>query len=249
MAEEIKTKKKKRGKGLLITAIILIILAGIGFLGYKTLKIAKVEVKGNSIVSTDTILSLADIQTGESLLSVSNSEVENNIEKNPYLIFVGIDRIFPDTIVINVKERTPKALIEYMGSYVITDGDGFILEINESNANSTVPKIKGIVVKTTTVGDIIVIDNKYQLSQLKEIIAALEKEEVYDIITEINMSDPNAIVMTTNDGYTVKLGEFENIQYKIRFFKTTREQLIQMGKIGGSIDITTGTKAYYEPAN
>lgn len=249
MAEESKTKKKKRGKGLLITAIILIILAGIGFLGYKTLKIAKVEVKGNSIVSTDTILSLADIQTGESLLSVSNSEVENNIEKNPYLIFVGIDRIFPDTIVINVKERTPKALIEYMGSYVITDGDGFILGINESNANSTVPKIKGIVVKTTTVGDIIVIDNKYQLSQLKEIIAALEKEEVYDIITEINMSDPNAIVMTTNDGYTVKLGEFENIQYKIRFFKTTREQLIQMGKTGGSIDITTGTKAYYEPAN
>lgn len=249
MAEEIKTKKKKRGKGLLITAIILIILAGIGFLGYKTLKIAKVEAKGNSIVSTDTILSLADIQTGESLLSVSNSEVENNIEKNPYLIFVGIDRIFPDTIVINVKERTPKALIEYMGSYVITDGDGFILEINDSNPSSTVPKIKGIVVKTTTVGDIIVIDNKYQLSQLKEIIAALEKEEVYDIITEINMSDPNAIVMTTNDGYTVKLGEFENIQYKIRFFKTTREQLIQMGKTGGSIDITTGTKAYYEPAN
>lgn len=249
MAEEIKTKKKKRGKGLLVTAIILIILAGIGFLGYKTLKIAKIEVKGNSIVSTDTILSLADIQAGESLLSVSNSEVENNIEKNPYLIFVGIDRVFPDTIVINVKERTPRALIEYMGSYVKTDGDGFILEIVESSVSSTVPKIKGIVVKTTTVGDIIVIDNKYQLSQLKEIIAALEKEEVYDIITEINMSDPNAIVMTTNDGYTVKLGEFENIQYKIRFFKTTREQLIQMGKTGGSIDITTGTKAYYEPAN
>jgi len=243
----IETKKKKKGKGLLIVAIILIIISGIGFLGYKTLKIANIDVKGNSIISKEDIITLSDIQLGESLLAISNSKVEEKIEKNPYLIFDGLDRVFPDTIIINVKERVPKALVEYMGSYVQINGDGYILAIKDGTADNTLPIIKGIEVKTTTVGSTIEIDNKYQLDQIKEIIAALEKEEVYDIITEINMKDPNAIVLSTNDGYTVKLGEFENIKYKINFFKATRDQLIQMGKTGGTIDITTGDKAYYEP--
>lgn len=240
-----KDKKKKKGKGLIIIAIVLIIIAGIGFLGYKTLKIANIDVKGNSIVSKEDIISLAGIQTGESLLSVSNSKVEENIEKNPYLIFDGIDRVFPDTIIIKVKERAPKALIEYMGSYVEVDKNGYVLKIHDNTNGNTLPIMKGIEVKTTTVGSTIEIDNKYQLSQITEIIASLENEEVYDIITEINMTDPNTIVMSTNDKYTVKLGEFENIQYKIRFFKSTRDQLIEMGKSGGTVDVTTGDRAYY----
>ncbi len=249
---EVKTKtkaKKKKGKWLIIVAVILVILTGIGFLGYKTLKIAKLDVKGNSIVSTEVILGLADIQIGESLLSVSNSKVEANIEKNPYLIFDSINRVFPDTIIINVKERTPKAIIQYVGSTVIIDANGYVLAVADNNTNNAIPVLKGVAVKTATVGSTLEPDNKYQLNQVKEIIAGLEKEEVYGIITEINMTDPNSIVLTTNDGYTVKLGEFENIQYKIRFFKTTRDQIIQMGKSGGTIDVTTGDKAYYEPSS
>ena len=245
----VEKKKKKKGKGLLIIAIVLFIIAGIGFLGYKTLKIVNIDVKGNSIVGKEDIISLADIKIGESLLSVSNSKVEENIEKNPYLIFDGMDRVFPDTIVINVKERTPKAVVEYVGSYAEIDSNCYILKIRDNISDNKLLIIKGIEVKTTTVGSTIEIDNKYQLNQMKEIIAALEKEEVYDIITEINMTDPNAIVLLTSDGYTVKLGGFENVQYKIRFFKTTRDQLVEMGKKGGTVDVTTGDKAYYEPSS
>lgn len=251
----IETKKKKRGKGLLIIAIILIMIAGIGFLSYKMLKIATIDVKGNSIVGKEEIISLSEIQIGESLLSISNSKVEENIEKNPYVIFDGLDRVFPDTIIIKVKERVPKAYVEYMGSYVQINGEGYVLSIKDTITGDTLAIIKGIEVKTTTVGSVIEVDNMYQLDQLKEIIATLEKEKVYDIITEINMKDPNAIILSTNDGYTVKLGEFSYIPNKINMFAVMRDKLInEMGiTVGGTIDVTTVTsdankgKGYYSP--
>ena len=66
---EIEQKKRKRRKNILITLIIMIVLVGIGVYLFisPTFKIKTIVVNGNSQISKDKILELADIKTGDNI--------------------------------------------------------------------------------------------------------------------------------------------------------------------------------------
>ena len=81
--------------------------------------------------------------------------VKRNVETNPYFVVKSVDRLLPVTIVINIEEREPGALILFSGSNIILDREGIILEIVNAIDEITYPVVsraQRILIRTRTKG-------------------------------------------------------------------------------------------------
>jgi len=104
--------------------------------------ITTVEGVASEHLSETDIVTLADVDAGSTLLNLDTDEIEENLKKNPWVAAVRVSRKFPDTISIEVVERSVKAVV-LMGSsdmaWYLGEGNIWIepAEIDTSSATST----------------------------------------------------------------------------------------------------------------
>lgn len=94
-------------KRLILLAIALILLF---ILLSLTLRVETINIEGNNYLDTMELQSLSKIQTGTPLLWVSERNVKNLL-RNPWLDNVKINRVFPNTVNIELRERAPVAVL------------------------------------------------------------------------------------------------------------------------------------------
>ena len=124
-----KRKKKKINKKVLGFFSILLLIIGIivAALTAPIFNITEIQVKGNSKVATNTIISLSGLKSGENIFKF-NSSIEQKIKENRYIDTVQVSRKLPGTVNIKVEEREVKYQINLINSYVYIDKNGYILE-------------------------------------------------------------------------------------------------------------------------
>ncbi len=92
------------------------------------LAVEHIEVDGNSAAPTDQILSrAAPLLDGRSLLSLSFDGVDKVLKQNPFIAGVEIDRDFPHTIHLHIRERQPVAWLKSPNGYLLLSSDGYFL--------------------------------------------------------------------------------------------------------------------------
>ena len=114
-----RNKKKKKIKKikfvLKIILLIAIISGGVAFaLTSPMFNITNIQVSGNNIVSTDTVISLSQLKKDENIFRFNSSQIINNIKENPYIESVSINRKIPSTVAINITERIPTYSVDFM---------------------------------------------------------------------------------------------------------------------------------------
>lgn len=178
--EEKKRLKRKKRIGIIIKIILLlgIIAGGCAFaLTSPIFNIGKIEVSNNNIVSSEQIVSLSELKTGENIFKFSKSNVKNKIKENAYIENLHIYRKIPNTIQISIEEREPKYSVEFMGKYAYINTQGYILEISEDS--------KGLIIQgISTNEEEIKPNNRLNIQDL----VALE-----DIIKIMNVAKDNNI--------------------------------------------------------
>lgn len=124
-----KRKKKKINKKVLGFFSILLLIIGIivAALTAPIFNITEIQVKGNSKVATNTIISLSGLKSGENIFKF-NSSIEQKIKENRYIDTVQVSRKLPGTVNIIVEEREVKYQVNLINSYVYIDKNGYILE-------------------------------------------------------------------------------------------------------------------------
>ena len=124
-----KKKKKKINKKVLGFFSILLLIIGIivAALTAPIFNITEIQVKGNSKVATNTIISLSGLKSGENIFKF-NSSIEQKIKENRYIDTVQVSRKLPGTVNIKVEEREVKYQVNLINSYVYIDKNGYILE-------------------------------------------------------------------------------------------------------------------------
>ncbi|MCZ7591978.1 MAG: FtsQ-type POTRA domain-containing protein [Kiritimatiellae bacterium] len=94
--------------------------------------IQQIEVTSTGTLSSAHLRQYARVSEGQNLFAVNISQIVRNLERTPRVRRAEVRRKLPDTLVINVQERTPIALIKE-GAYgrpMPVDGDGHILDPN-----------------------------------------------------------------------------------------------------------------------
>ena len=70
--------------------------------------ISRIDISGNNNVTNEEILAASGVTVGQNTIAVSIEEVEDALEKNPWLESVSVKRVLPDILEISVQERVPK---------------------------------------------------------------------------------------------------------------------------------------------
>ena len=176
-------KRKKRNKRIkfILKLVILIglIVGSIVFaLTSPIFNIKDIQVTNNNAISGETIISLSGLSKDQNIFKFKTSDVINKIKENPYIEEVKVNRKFPSTVQIEVKERTATYSVDFLGKYAYINNQGYILEISEDKKG--MPVIQGISTKE----DQVVPNNRLNNEDL---------EKLEDVIKIMNASKENGL--------------------------------------------------------
>lgn len=87
--------------------------------------IKNIEIVGNQKLTNEEIISLSQVQKDENTFKLVKSKVQKNIKQNAYVENVKIKRNLPDTITIEIEERTPTYMITFANAYAYINNQGY----------------------------------------------------------------------------------------------------------------------------
>ena len=213
-------KKKKKIKRIIKTIILLALIIG-GFcfaLISPIFNVTEINVTGNEQISSDTIISLSQLEIGQNLFRFNRIKVSNEIKTNAYIENVKIQRKIPNKIEITIEERKRDYNVEFLNGYAYINNQGYILEIAEQKLE--LPVIKGI----STPQEQIVEGNRLDdedLEKLETVIQIMNICKNYDLDTKISSIDitnkSNYIINMDEEKKTIQLGNNSNLSNKILY--------------------------------
>lgn len=248
-AKKSEKKKRKIKKILKWTSIVVLVLAAIIFtLTSPLFNIKEIEVENNNILSTERIISLSRLKKDENIFRFLQSDVEKYIKEDPYVEKVTIERKLPNTVKIQVQERSRDFCIKVLNSYAYINNQGYILEIVEENQG--VPVIEGIETaeEEIKVGDRLKNNDLKKLAVVIQIMSIAKENEIDNKITGIDISNKNEYILyLAEEKKTAYIGNDSNLTTKILYIKEIMEKY-EAGKEGTIFvngDFTNKFKAYF----
>ena len=97
-------------------------------------------------------------------------------------------------------------------------------------------------------GQTLTLNSAVQQSIFDNLFLELKVLGCTSIIEEVDLSNTSSILLVTRDGYTVSLGDRERIHAKLRSMLYVREKLLELGKNGGSINVSVPETPTYSPS-
>ena len=242
--EILKKKRKKIYRVIKILMLLGIIIGGIIYAMLSPIfNIKNITVTGNSKISAETIISLSGLNIDQNIFNFWTGDIKEAVEQNAYIDTVEVKRKLPDSIEINVKERTATYMVTLGNAYVYINNQGYILEITSKKLE--VPLLIGY---NTTAEEIVEGNrlNETDLEKLNDILKIMEvasssNSGISSLITQIDISDrSNYILSMPKEKKTIYLGDTTNLSTKILWIdKFLDEEKKNEGTIYLNVNLNT----------
>lgn len=105
--------------------------------------VREIQVRGGDKVSGNEIVNIAGLRQGMSIWKTDLARIEEKIAHHPWVRRVVVRREFPGRIIIDVEERTPKAIIAIRKLYYV-DADGVVFKEVDTGENVKFPMLTGL---------------------------------------------------------------------------------------------------------
>ena len=184
-----KNSNVKNGKIFVFIGIIIFILALVFASSMFNIKNIEIEIKGQAdvvdmdnanidnieqiqvegeaqkqvepMLTIEAIKSLSGLNIGDNMFQKSKKEITDSIKTNYYVEDVQINRKFNGTMHITIIPREVSYLINYAGTYIYLDSQGYILELN-----SEVKNVPILIGTTTDFANLGLEDNNNEIKRL-----------------------------------------------------------------------------------
>lgn len=251
------TGKKQSKKGnsnntvivKIVLAIIVFVAIIIGLSNVPLFNIKNIEVVGNTKLSEDKIIDLSGISDSVNLFKLDKASVKKAIKENAYVENVEINRKFPNKVIIDIKEREAKYMLQFADSYVYINNQGYMLEI--SNEKIQVPIIVGFTTDLSNIkpGNRIKVDDLQKMNMVIKIFETAKTSGIGDLITKIDISNSkNYTIGLEGEGKTVYLGDCSDLNTRIIYLKAILDaNQGRSGEIFLNVDLNT-EKVYFRPS-
>lgn len=239
----------KKGRKRLIGVIVLLcMLLVIGILLAKTVFVVRsVQVIGNHSYSENDIVRASGIQFGDPLSRVDAGEIEKAVNATGKLKFESVESVFPNKVRLYVSERKPAAMLLHVGSILVLDRDGCVIETRNQVPNEDLIYISDLGVENYRIGSTVYGDDA-RLKAYAAVMEAIDHHTAGGMVSEINFMNKDDIRIITRSGITVSIGDSEKARDKIAWMKAVAADLEHRGETGGMLDVSSATKADYTPA-
>lgn len=106
-------------------------------------EVAKVEVRGTQRMDAKSVYDIALGQVDRSMMNVDLAAVRAEIVRLPWVSDARVSRRLPDTLVVDIVERTPSAVWQHQGRLALIDESGAVLEAVSPQAMPDLPLLVG----------------------------------------------------------------------------------------------------------
>ena len=212
-----KNQKPRSKKRLVIIIVILLLICGLAFLMYsKLFEIKNIEIKNNSHISKEEVEELCEFNKYKNIFWVTNIGISKDLEKNAYIEKVKLHKRLPSTIIVDVKEREPRFMLQIADSYVYVNNQGYLLEVSTENIG--LPIILGFKtdLSNVEVGKRLDVEDLRRMDTIIRIMDTATVNNIAELITKIDISDEkNYTLILEGEGKTVYLGEATDLNTRM----------------------------------
>lgn len=207
--------------------------------------VREVSVRGLKELTEKEILTAADIKFTHNLLAVNTEAVTRRVRGNSWVEEVYIGRELPGKLVMEVKERTPLALVKIAGEFYLMDVKGFIFKQLGKNDEVDFPVITGINGKNQIPTPLLL----KTLNLLKTLSGSSEYPYL-GMVSEINVDDLFGLSLILDHGLYLKLGS-EGFEEKLKRLKPVLDDLENRGMKTGylCVDLSDNSKVTVKRKN
>lgn len=234
----------------LTVALVLLLSAAFAhsyhaLLGASWPRIEKIEIVGNNHIDRSEVLNAMAVPKGANLFTVRASRLAGRLESIPWLRSSVVRLDISGTIVVEIKEREPLAIVHTSDFFYVDEQGKLFLKVQPANLPDSL-LITGLADKSLGGGDFL---QGEALSSLKALMTALEKVRDWlppQRISECHWSDVDGFTLyTTQGGIPIHLGEedFHNKLARLdRIFGVLAER--QCLNLVTRIDLDYSSRAY-----
>jgi len=209
-----------------LTIVIISIMSGF-ILSLPVWQISSVKVAGINYLPEAKMISTAKIPQGENIFLIDLDEVRARFSNMIQIKEIKIKRKLPSTIVIEIKERAPYAIVVIGGTTSLVDEDGYVIAGKSLSSSiykldiSKYPVIRGVNKKNLEKG------MRLDQNDREFVRTALEMLSKFIDISaiQIEVGDREDIVIYIEDILKVKIGAPSDIERKIKIIKAMRDSV------------------------
>jgi cell division protein FtsQ len=213
-------KKTPHFEGLFV--VLFLILAGLIFMNSGIFAVKEVLVRGNQEIPTEDILLTARLNHYKNIFQVDIDKIQQEILRNPKISTVEVTRVFPQQILITIKERQSLCLLLYLDNLLVIGEDSVVMAIKDESDPISLPIVTGVKYQRIKVGE------KVQTLQFQTALEILKyaDENLRQIISEINLTNFQLYIDLPNSHNTLKveLGSASEIEKKINNLRAILSQ-------------------------
>lgn len=224
------------GRMLIMLAVVAAVVLGVAIF----FRVHTVQVQGNSIYSSQQVAEVSGVEAGDNLLMVNRAEVVGNVIANlPYVQYVSVGRILPDTVVIRIEESQVAGLIKAdVGSNWYINAEGRILGSSVDQFSGQIVELTGFTVTAPVAGEDARASEGMEenLRAALEILRQLDGTGLISQVSSVNTEATYDAKLLCGEQYEVQLGGTDELDYKIWLLQEVLKQLPEYQT--GIIDLT-----------
>ena len=201
-----KRKRTKLVNTLLFTVLFFTLLSGLFYgLSSPFFNLEQVVFEGNEALSSEELLQAFPYPADINIWKIDLGKVEAKYAFLPRVEEVQVERRLPRSLTVSIKEKQTVALIPYQSYYYEVAQDGSLLEMNPDLPWGNFPLLTEIAGLSYRLGENISAGGGGDL-----VISFLGQMGDFGAsISEINMANPNNLIVITVTGQKIWLGRGE----------------------------------------
>ena len=216
------------------------IVAGLVALYFSpALRVNEIEVGGAATVSAADIEAAAGLN-GTSLLTANLSAAESRIEELPMVKEATVTRAWPQTVRIAILERTPWAVWQAGSRAYAVDEEGVVL-VGDAPEGTLVISVAGAD-EGLEPGQMVDQDAVALARSLTELVPA----ELALNVATFEWSGDRGLTITTDSGYSVVLGDSQDMEYKLAVWREIEAKLGRANMTGHVLDLRFGDRPSFQ---
>jgi cell division protein FtsQ len=221
---------------ILSLLIILLVLIGLLLVYTPLFSINNITVIGNSYYPEKDIIAASGLKNGERVfkllrphfaghLTLRLDSIEYAVKKLSYIENVEVSLQGIHNIQISVTERKAKACLSYLGSWLLIDEEGQVLEVRKERPDRNFKEIKGIKFSHYAISKILETDDAELLQIALGIVKAIERSDMSSkmkLLPEtlwVDIINPEKAIISLNRDIIIRLDPSNGMQYRIDFAK------------------------------
>ncbi|WP_067631114.1 cell division protein FtsQ/DivIB [Actinomadura latina] len=210
--------------------VALLVVGALGLvtwvlLGSRLLVVRHVEVAGAGLAPRDRIVAAAGIDLGTPMARLRTGAIGERVERLREVESAEIERHWPGTVRIVVRERVPVAVYARGGQYHLLDRHGVTVADGVSRPSG----LPALTVASAGPSD--------RATRAALTVLTGLPERLRRGISEVEATGPEAVTLHTGDGQTVVWGAAERAEEKIRLLDAVRRTAA--GRAIRTVDISS----------